>query len=663
MPGVPSNKACERCKKRHIKCDEIRPQCQRCINAGVECPGYSQTRKFIDQGATVRRRYAPYQEIHVKTNAEHKQEVDLVYLQANPLAQPTLTTSGHYPRSPHGANPRDASRSTPRSPGMPSNGGNVLELTHEFNNIAHAAGASHHDQSPSTADSSMKHTDEHEDFRDIFSELMTGTEHELAFLTRHFAENLAPWLDLSDAAKFFSVHVPIRALNNVSMRYAMAAFAAKQLGRVKGVKCHTGRGILTSPAVSEIYPNSGAVDWFLKGVNYYYLAISDLAASASDGYSSVSTSAVLDSPIDVLKRWLPTQLGLTAEGKGFADGTFLRKVEDIFATVAILISYKLLDAKGEEWHMYLASIQEVFEMLKKAMGTNSSTFSHAIRASFWNFARLDYLGSYYIRAQTHLNPSDTSLWRAAGMFIDENEKAQIIDTVCPYIAKEDQTLNSLNWLAIKVVNFLARSKEVQVAQWTGSPVTRTPSSISEDSHAISAQSPQYPDTNTWLGLCFDLQTWFEGVPETIRPCVRIEHPRDPSSPANSPPAPFPEVFHALSTCAAAMQHYNFVRIALLLNRPPDEISGPSTAFDRLQGYREVTKEVEHRCREVCGIAFGRPHAEVRINMIPLLYAMGQCLESSTERQIIVDLLRGIEADLGLATDYAVQKLQSSWNRG
>lgn len=30
-------------------------------------------------------------------------------------------------------------------------------------------------------------------FHDIFSELMTGTEHETAFLTRHFSEFLGPW--------------------------------------------------------------------------------------------------------------------------------------------------------------------------------------------------------------------------------------------------------------------------------------------------------------------------------------------------------------------------------------------------------------------------------------------------------------------------------------
>jgi hypothetical protein len=37
------------------------------------------------------------------------------------------------------------------------------------------------------------HRSEKEDFQDIFSELMTGTEHEIAFLTRHYSEVLGPW--------------------------------------------------------------------------------------------------------------------------------------------------------------------------------------------------------------------------------------------------------------------------------------------------------------------------------------------------------------------------------------------------------------------------------------------------------------------------------------
>ncbi|CEO59725.1 hypothetical protein PMG11_04390 [Penicillium brasilianum] len=722
MPGVPSNKACERCKKRHLKCDETRPQCQRCVTAGVECPGYVQTRKFIDQGATVRRRYAPYQDSHTKPSTSANSHLE----DENPLnsAQNEGRTAVHQEKPsqvPPGSGKMGSTFSFQLEPSRPDFGtdtsmaevptstiqpGIAVDATDlrtqdtpasrygtEINRLADFGNKGGSTRSPlqhsevsGTAmmglvpnfennyniqppdrqsygrpftSESPSQRSEKEEFQDIFSELMTGTEHEIAFLTRHFAEVLGPWLDLSDAAKFFSVYVPIRALNSQCLKYSMAALAAKQLGRVKGSKSCLGRGMFTSPATTETYPNSEQVDWFLKAANYYYLSVSDLTASTSDGYSVVSTSAVLDSPIDLVGRWLNKQAKQGA-GQNLDDGSPFRKTEDILATVTVLTSYKLLDAKGEEWHMYLTGIRQVFNTLLQRVQMNSTFFSHGIRACFWNFARQDYLGSYYIRSATHLDPANTPLWRAAGISIDEQEKFHIIPSGPIELSQEDQTFNGLCWLVSKVVNFLAKSKQSQIAQWTGSPPENP--SAAHDISSNSSQQSTYPDTSTWIDLCFEFQKWFEGVPETIRPCVRIEHPRDVSKPPDASQIPFPEVFHSFATCAAAMQHYHFGRIALLLNRPQDVISGPSTAFDRLQGYREVTKEVEHRCREVCGIALGRPHAEVRIYMIPLLFAVGQCLESANERQIIVDLLRGVEADLGWATEYAVEKLHSSWNR-
>lgn len=40
---------------------------------------------------------------------------------------------------------------------------------------------------------SVSQRSEKEEFQDIFSELMTGTEHEVAFLIRHFTQVIAPW--------------------------------------------------------------------------------------------------------------------------------------------------------------------------------------------------------------------------------------------------------------------------------------------------------------------------------------------------------------------------------------------------------------------------------------------------------------------------------------
>ena len=108
--------------------------------------------------------------------------------------------------------------------------------------------------------------------------------------------------------------------------------------------------MFTSPATTEMYPNAAQVDWYLKAANYYYLAASDLNTSTSEGYTIVSSSAVLESPIELVGRWLnkrsPQRTGQTS-----IDAAFLRKAEDTLASIALLTLYKLLDAKGEEWHM------------------------------------------------------------------------------------------------------------------------------------------------------------------------------------------------------------------------------------------------------------------------------------------------------------------------
>ncbi|TPR02369.1 Carboxylesterase family protein [Aspergillus niger] len=109
-----------------------------------------------------------------------------------------------------------------------------------------------------------------------------------------------------------------------------------------------------------------------------------------------------------------------------------------------------------------------------------------------------------------------------------------------------------------------------------------------------------------------------------------------------------------------MQQYHFGRLALCLNRPADVITSPTTAFDRLQGYREVTKEVDYRCKEIVGIAAARPQSCARIYMPALLFAAGQCLEKQPERQVVEELLCGIGADLGWETDSEIQRLKDLW---
>ncbi|KAL5355041.1 hypothetical protein BJX96DRAFT_140562 [Aspergillus floccosus] len=717
MPGVPSNKACERCKKRHLKCDETRPGCQRCANAGVECPGYVQTRKFIDQGASVRKRYAPYQESvprsagkalgatsggHIASPASNPDQVAAAAASAShgsahpAVLSPVENAIGGAPsfQVPSPANDAKAgsaepmhiepmhrmqaqaaaerpvvdstafdrarsisSRSIRSSPVTPMTAAEGLGFSGgAYGDLRHKPFSPHGGQASSGSPSQRS---EKEEFQDIFSELMTGTEHEVAFLTRHFSEIVGPWLDLSDSKKFFAAYVPVRAIGDEYLKYAIAALAAKHLGRMKGVKLSAVSGMFTSPSAMESYPNSSQVDWYLKAANYYYLSASSMGSAVSDAYATMSSSDVLASPIEIVKQWLNRHLknpGLINRADESAISAFGRKTENLLAASTILTMYKLLDEPGESWQSYLSEIRPVFHallQLHNALSDSPPAFSQGATAAFWNFARLDYLTSYYSRSPTYLDNENLTLWRAAGISIDDEGNLTNPPPNGSPLSQEDLSANGLIWLLNKVVNFRSSSKTApwdQMTQFSPDPSTPTTSS---SPHA-------HPTTASWLKLCFEFQSWFERIPETFRPCLRIERPRDVSKLPDIAHMPFPEIFYCLTTCASTVQQYHFGRLALALNRPADAVSGPSTVFDKLQSYRELMKEADYRCREICGIALARPQSAARIYMIPLLYAVGQCTENLEERRIIVDLLRGIEADLGWATGTQVNKLQSFW---
>lgn len=302
---------------------------------------------------------------------------------------------------------------------------------------------------------------------------------------------------------------------------------------------------------------------------------------------------------------------------------------------------------------HLSGINDLFESLM-LHHPNSALLSHGIRASFWNFVRQDFCGGYILRAPTHISPANLSLWRAGGILIDESKGFYMDSNRDMGLSQEDQCLNGLSWVLSRIVHFLFHLEKSQLEQWIGSPLSMPRRDLPETSDAV-LQNLSGP--KQWLELCFALQSWFEGLPESFRPCVRIEKPKS----LDGTRLPFPETFFSSSTCAAAMQHYHFGRVALLLNRPEDDLASPNhDAFDRLKGYREVTKEVEYRCREVCSIALGRPPGAVRFYMVPLLFGVGKCLETPEERQVVLEILRGIRNDLGLRTHSIASILVESW---
>ncbi|KAF2099954.1 hypothetical protein NA57DRAFT_75455 [Rhizodiscina lignyota] len=126
----------------------------------------------------------------------------------------------------------------------------------------------------------------------------------------------------------------------------------------------------------------------------------------------------------------------------------------------------------------------------------------------------------------------------------------------------------------------------------------------------------------------------------------------------APDSVFPELIFSRPDHAAMMAHYHFANVLILLNRPNRPHGNP---IIQLREYRDLMKNVEADCREICGIANGRPHAAARINLIQPLYLAGQCLEGGQERKPVIQLLRDIQLDTGWSTEYRVKELLNEYH--
>jgi hypothetical protein len=158
--------------------------------------------------------------------------------------------------------------------------------------------------------------------------------------------------------------------------------------------------------------------------------------------------------------------------------------------------------------------------------------SRARKATFWNFARQDFLAACKYpdlgtlrkfsppivinQNQTRLNPADLGLWRAAGLHLDDMgfvlpSNTEDYDYPERQLAmREDMISNALIYLMSKIVNFTTSGDSVD---------------------HVFPQDPTSPNGHIgihqnlllqrWKELEKELDIWHQGLPETFRPCARL----------------------------------------------------------------------------------------------------------------------------------------------
>ncbi|KAF2086203.1 hypothetical protein K490DRAFT_74733 [Saccharata proteae CBS 121410] len=503
-------------------------------------------------------------------------------------------------------------------------------------------------------------------------EINAETDHEIAYLLRYFSEGPGQWMDLYDLGSYFATYVPVKAQANPVLKHAAAAYAAKALGRVRGKKPRSG-GNAFRPARMELYPNSGAVDWYHKAAEYYDSAVSLLRQAIQDDARGMSQEATVP---DTNWQQQQQQVSDQAENDG---GPYKRRrlssipisrcnSDELLAATAILCVYEFLDGSGHEWSRHLNGAKSLIDIAKDSMMPlqlpspgatllhQSAKLSKARKATFWNIARQDMLSAFINASHTRLDPEDLPMWKDAGLLIDASGFVMLPENALSGYPeredtmKEDMIANALVWLMAKLVNFMAAGDELPASVSGGSPY---PTGV-----------PQRTLLDYWLYLKQQFQTWHDGLPVTFKACARIPPSRIPAQLIeDESDAVFPEVWYSLPMCGSTMQSYHMSQIQLLMNKPHETTQGRTTVFARFNSYEAAIHECQKHSREIVSIALGRPDNAVRINSVQPLYTAGQCLAERRERRVVARLLREVERDTGWATEYRRRMLFEQWGEG
>ncbi|EFR03148.1 hypothetical protein MGYG_06143 [Nannizzia gypsea CBS 118893] len=480
-------------------------------------------------------------------------------------------------------------------------------------------------------------------------------EHEIAFFLRRFSEGPGQWMDVFDNERYFSSQVPVKALSNPLLKYAACACAAKQISRVHVTNAITGGSCLRQ-AVMKIWPNIESVGWCDYGTRYYEKAIQLLMEELQqDGQSS---------PVPVSEAYGQLQAeeasgpqNTTSEGRKHSQLPRAYSDDTLTAT-AILSAYELLDATSSASDKQLNDVKNILDITKAGMvsperqdpsenmdvtGLTQPRFSKARKAIFWNFVRQDYLSAFLDETRPRLDTSDLALWTEAGLLLDNAGFIQKCSaTGQNEYMREGIISNTLIWILSKIVDFLALDDTNNCGE------------------SSSSGASQNTPLDRWNRLHTELDAWYKALPDTFKPCSRIDSPPGPHP---SPDAfPFQEIWYSMPMCASTMQHYHMACILLLVNKPHESTARRrSIVTDRLNFYRSIEKEIQNHSREICGISAAWPPASARIHSIQPLFVSGQCLTDEVERRAILRILRRIEADLGWATQYRVQQLLKEWD--
>jgi hypothetical protein len=512
-------------------------------------------------------------------------------------------------------------------------------------------------------------------------------EPDVAFLMRDFSDHAGAWMDLFDLGQFFAKEVPILAAGCPLLLYSCTALAAKSLSRIVNNSSIISDASSASQGHSRLVLRPGAPldaeSWVRKGRENYDLAVSLLRQALA--------GAIMSNPDDLPETTTAETASLTQRAP-LPDTSS----DELVAATAVLCVYEFLDASGPEWSRHLDGAKSLFEVAKDRMvpltlesepvslanqvrerlaGYDTSMdditgrgLSRGRTAIFWNFARQDMLSAFINNTNTRLDTADLPMWINAGLRISPEGYLYPSNPSHPdYRAEtamsDDKISNGLVWLLMKLVNYIAAGDEVPA------------SLLGVRQHDLLAY---------WHELESQFKAWHDGLLPSFR---AIALGTDAASGLEERWFPRP-------MCASAMQSYHFARVQLLHNKPHISTGSPfsprpalasrssissrgdvltpgSSLAARHASYASILQQSRFHAKEIVAISLGRTDEGTRIHSVQPLWTAGLVLgatgdegvgtETEGWRRTIVELLKGVERDVGWASEYRVRNLLEVWN--
>ncbi|RMZ84419.1 hypothetical protein DV738_g467, partial [Chaetothyriales sp. CBS 135597] len=756
-----AGRACETCRIRRVKCDKRLSGCARCEKLGQPCSGYKTERRFFDDGAKVRRKFGENSDKGSPVALQQSSpgpiaaspHPDLEARQGSffntilsPPRQPPFDRKR--PRTQEGVedppslfSPRPSQQLPVLSSAQPQNllgnynaydvpadGAAAPEPDEDFFDLdidAYYANGNNacgfipglpvimsdiNDIDPNETDTiageagswpveSSRPPKARASRRRVGRAEADDRGQETAMLLRHFVEMMAPWMDILDIDGYFSRIMPLKATDNVMLRSALAAVAAKRIASVGGAS----EKDLFGRTVADQSPSN----WFYKAASYYDKAISHLRLhlhrlaqrpsqdlsqprpeenKETDGrFRHRTLSASEDESVKIGKRHrIPS------------SHTWDTEYDDLLSAISVFSLYESLDSSGAGLSQHLNGIQSLLEdkFRKRHMSGSpllqpSARSDKAAAAAFWNFAREDLLTAYGSRRQTRLDTKDIALWNTADLPITYEDFVATSPSTCPLlerladeggqVGREAIFVGALVWILMRVVN-LVNTESQQAAQ----PVAQSTMSVSTPhstttgvvTTAASTSSPgsttdSLPALSThtqqWRNLRSLLDGWYESLPMTFDPYAELDYDLSCHHPHPPQQAPHNNVLkkylYSLPLAAAALSLYHFGQILLILHQPLELTVATQSSVapaSRLRMLRAMAEESQSHARQICGIALGGPNVAVLRQLMHPLHLAGLCFEEEGERRLVLELLRGVAQEAHCQTAPLVDELMREW---